>query len=57
MESIQNEKKNDKGISEAKHPLDRKFSSIEEASAAKIAYIRASKPESFWGKLRKLAEK
>lgn len=40
-----------KGKTISKHPLDRTFSSIEEAGNAKIDYIISNKPASYWQKL------
>lgn len=36
-----------------KHRLNRKFATIEETGHAKIDYIMARKPASYWEKLKK----
>lgn len=49
--------KDRKKCSDSKHPLDRKFATIEEAGQAKIEYIMANKPVDFLEKLKKAFEK
>ena len=40
-----------------KHPLDRKFSSWDEAAKAKTDYVMADKPAWFFEKIKELSQK
>jgi hypothetical protein len=53
METIHSDNKSVKGEARPKHPLNQKFPTIEAGAKAKTDYIVASKPDSYWEKLRK----
>ncbi|MCE6989627.1 hypothetical protein [Dyadobacter sp. CY323] len=57
METVQPEKARKKNKSSEKHPLDRKFSSWEEAAKAKTDYVMADKPAWFFEKIKELSRK